>query len=164
MTNKDVIDKGFNELRQKIDMILEPNAYEALKYGLTVYRTEKTHPAYKGKALWGDGLYLGLVKEQVADMTTDTNSISYEEPDWKSIKEYRIPSGTKLKEFNLDKMKSKEFNVFPRGNKLKQQILNEGYDGVILITSEDKDPHDTNLGGDQVIIYNSSIINMIIKG
>lgn len=136
----------------------EPMAFKILKNGLIVFRTEKAHVAYKTKAVWGDGLYLGLDKEQVADMTTNPHSTVIEEPDMDSVKELKIPSGTILKEFDLENMSASEFNNFPRGNDLKKYILDKGYDGVILLTGGD-----LNLGGDQVIIYNSNIIDSILS-
>jgi hypothetical protein len=48
-------------------------------------------------------------------------------------------------------MKPEDFNKFARGNDLKKQILNEGYDGVILKTDGD-----LNLGGDQLIMYKNA--------
>ena len=154
-----VINKSFDTLESKMDNILSHDiSRKVMTEGLTVYRTEKAHSAYKEKAVWGDGLYLGISKEQVADMTTNPYSSYVETPDYESVKEYRIPSSTKLKEFNLDTMPTKEFNSFPKGNDLKNLIINEGYDGVILYTEGD-----LNLGGDQVIIYNPKIIDVVLE-
>ncbi len=90
-------------------------------------------------------------------MTTNPHSTVHEEPDIESVKTYKIPLKTKLKGFNLDQMTTEEFNEFPSGNELKNKIISEGYDGVILLTDS------LNFGGNQVVIYNKKIIDNIIE-
>ena len=118
--------------------------------GTPVYRTEKADIAYKGKSVWGDGKYFGIDKNQVKEMTMSPHS---GKSTGGKVDEYLIPSNLKIKEINIgwDAMKPKDFNNFPRGNDLKKQILNEGYDGVILKTDGD-----LNLGGDQLIMYKNA--------
>lgn len=118
--------------------------------GTPVYRTEKADIAYKGKAVWGDGKYFGIEKNQVKEMTKSPHS---GKSTGGNVDEYVIPSNLKIKEVDIswDAMEPIVFNKFPRGNDLKKQILNEGYDGVILKTGGD-----LNLGGDQLIMYKNA--------
>ena len=115
--------------------------------GRLVYRTEKSSPEYKGKAVWGDGLYLGLDEEQVADMSIDS-----------SFDTYTLPDGIRLKEFHLEKMSNQEFNKMLKGNLLKKWALDNGFDGVKIYTGGD-----LNLGGDQVVIYNKKMIELLFS-
>lgn len=123
------------------------------KNNLVVYRTEEAHEAYKGKAVWGDGKYFGLNKKTVADLTIDPHSEIVHVPKLESVKEFTIPANAKIKTIDLEKLSTEEFNKLPRGNDLRKQILDEGYDGVKLLTGDD-----INLGGDQVIIYNEKVL------
>ena len=125
-------------------------------FPLIVYRTEKAHSSYKGMSVWGDGLYFGLNKETVAEMTTNPHSEYHEEPDYDSVKEYVIPSIIKLKKIDLANMDNRKFNSMPKGNELKNLIIKQGYDGVILLTDDD-----LNYGGDQLILYTKKAINMV---
>ncbi len=118
--------------------------------GTPVYRTEKADIAYKGKSVWGDGKYFGIDKNQVKEMTISPHS---GKSTGGKVDEYVIPSNLKIKEIDIswEAMKPEDFNKFARGNDLKKQILNEGYDGVILKTDGD-----LNLGGDQLIMYKNA--------
>jgi len=120
------------------------------KQGTPVYRTEKADIAYKGKSVWGDGKYFGIDKNQVKEMTISPHS---GKSTGGKVDEYVIPSNLKIKEIDIswEAMKPEDFNKFARGNDLKKQILNEGYDGVILKTDGD-----LNLGGDQLIMYKNA--------
>ena len=122
-----------------------------------VYRTEKAHSSYKGKSVWGDGLYFGLNKDTVADMTTNPHSEYFEEPDYNSVKEYIIPKDIRIKTIDIANMPNTEFNKFPKGNDLKKMILSKGYDGVLLLTDDD-----LNYGGDQLILYNKESIKKVM--
>lgn len=153
------INKKFRELEDKVYNLSEliiNNISKGQPYGLIVYRTEKAHSIYKEKSVWGEGLYFGLYKDEVTKMTTDPYKFN-QVPDTESVKQYIIPPETKLKGFNLNQMNTEEFNEFPSGNVLKNQILSEGYDGIIILTDE------LNFGGNQIIIYNKEIIYKIIN-
>jgi len=142
------------------EAVVDPLIQEARKYksadefvkaqGTPVYRTEKADIVYKGKSVWGDGKYFGIDKNQVKEMTMSPHS---RKSTGGTVDEYIIPSRLKIKEIDIgwDAMEPKEFNKFPRGNDLKKQILNDGYDGVILKTDGD-----LNLGGDQLIMYRNA--------
>lgn len=171
MTTQQIIEQSINRefsgIEDKIDnlfqSIINNISKKAFDGELIVYRTEKAHSLYKGKAVWGDGLYFGLYKDEVAELTLDPfrkfdpySVMTIRIPNIESVKEYKVPIGTKLKGFNLDMMTTNEFNELPYGNEFKNKIVSEGYDGVIILTD------DLNHGGNQVIIYNQKIIDKIL--
>jgi len=131
---------------------------EFINENFFVYRTEKSHSSYKGKSVWGDGLYFGLNKDTVADMTTNPHSEYFEEPDYNSIKKYIIPKDIKIIKVDISNMTNSEFNSFPKGNDLRKLILSKGYDGVILLTDDN-----LNYGGDQLILYTKKSIEKVLS-
>ena len=67
------IDDGLDALRREARKY--KSAEEFVKaQGTSVYRTEKADIAYKGKAVWGDGKYFGIEKNQVKEMTKSPHS------------------------------------------------------------------------------------------
>ena len=115
-----------------------------------VYRTEEADSVYKNKSVWGDGKYFGIDENQVKELTENPHT-------GKStggvVDKYVVPPDVKIKEIDLgwDAMDPDDFEKFPKGNDLKEQMISEGYDGVILLTEGD-----LNLGGDQFIMYRNA--------
>jgi len=112
-----------------------------------VYRTEKAHGLYKGKAVFGDGLYVGLSKSQVAEMTLDPDREADDEtvPDHGSVKALQFPKDLKV-------LSIQETDL-PGGSRIwdpariKQAVLDAGYD-ALHVNSES-----LNFGGNQIVLY-----------
>lgn len=111
-----------------------------------VFRTEKAHAAYKGKANYGHGLYVGLSQDQVAELTIDPNSEFVQEPDYASVHTYRLPKGLRVLEVDGDALGRPGSLT---GEALKAAVLAAGYDAVRIKTD------DLNAGGDQIVIYHT---------
>lgn len=110
----------------------------------TVFRTDRAHSAYKGKAVFGDGLYVGIDRDQVGGMTLDPDreADAEDEPDWESVEEFKFPLATRVLEIDADSMPTEL-----SGEELKAAVLEMGYDALHVKSDS------LNFGGDQIVIY-----------
>ena len=132
---------------------------------MIVYRTDNDDKAYKGKALFGKGMYFALEKEDAGEMmlSPDRSEMIDWDENMGGVYEYSIPDDTNIKEINIDEFSNDEMNNFyskldnSGAGSLKQETIKEGYDGIKILTE------DWNLGGNQIVIYNPEVINRIEK-
>ena len=125
----------------------------------TVYRTPQAHKEYKGKFVYGKGLYTSLSKEEAKELTIDPHSdkiVHYDEKINGPIETYSVLYNMPLVEINID-----EGNDLDKWNKLIKTIgldnINEFFisNGVagLVVRSED-----FNYGGNQLVVYNTKHI------
>lgn len=111
------------------------------------FRTEHADKAYKGKALYGDGLYLAMNDEDARQMQVDPNA------DWDAPEHITPPDrwavdpSLKLLQIDNRDLPSEGGENVMAGNRLRDAVQAAGYDGI-RIRDEG-----LNLGGDQLVLY-----------
>ena len=129
--------------------------------GETVYRTEKTDIAYKGKAQFGKGKYFTDTEARAGELQLSPHRTIVDDwtPERGGVDAYVIPREAKIKEINIDNLSKKETadlysKIDIRGG-FEKEITKQGYDGLRIITE------DMNLGGNQTVLFNPDIIAKI---
>jgi len=124
----------------------------------TVFRTEKSHEAYKGKANYGKGKYFSLSQEEAIEYTLNPHATHFEKYDPKihgKIDHYSLLRNTKVIVFNLDddkdydKLENLRKSIKPKD--ISEWALENKIDGVVIYTDE------FNYGGNQIVIFQHAI-------
>lgn len=124
----------------------------------TVYRTEQADPSYKGKYLFGKGLYTSLSKEEAEEMTLDphaTRMVKYNPEEHGKIDSYSVLYTMPLVVFDLETNEDLDkFNNLIRTVKkenLHNFFIDRGVAGLVIYG-------DLNYGGNQLVAYDTKYL------
>ena len=123
-----------------------------------VWRTDEADESFKGKALYGKGIYTGMDQEEVAQMTANPHAEIGDpsgEPKWGSVYAVELDPDLKLLQIPNRALDLDDGDKLT-GDRLKDAVTAAGYDGIRI--EPDPDEKGTfgalNVGGDQLVIYN----------